>query len=188
MNKEVLYDECINKCIAFLDRKYYPYYFLMFISAFILLFFKSFFFILVMLIINGLLSFFLIPMKKIPHGIELVMFNTVFTSYVYGSKIGAIVGVLSIASSYIIVGRVSLYIAAYIPMYALIGYLAHFFNSYQISYVGIAFSVIYSVITSALVILIFNAKIYKAFFFITTNLFFNYFMFFTIAPKLLAIA
>lgn len=183
MNKEIFYD----KCIAVLDRKYYPYYFLVFLSGFVLLFFRSFFFILMLLIINGVLSFFLRPIKRIPHGIELVMFNTVLASYVYGSKIGAVVGVLSIVTSYIIMGRISLYIITYIPFYALIGYLAYFFNSYPISYVGIVFTIFYSIISSILLTFLFNAKIHKSIFFIITNTIFNYFMFFTIAPKIIGI-
>ncbi|MCB9358333.1 hypothetical protein H6503_00220 [Candidatus Woesearchaeota archaeon] len=119
--------------------------------------------------------------------IELIMFGTVLCGYVYGSKIGALFGLIASILYYFGVGRMSYFVIVFAPLYAIIGIIAGIFNTYNIFQLGMALTLSYTVISSILVFIIFGAKFDKALGFAIINTFFNFIMFKYFAGILLAI-
>lgn len=123
--------------------------------------------------------------KKIPRyrtSLELIMFSTILSGISYGPKIGAIVGVVFSILYYFAANRMSIYIVVFAPMYAIFGVFVGIINVENILIFGMVCVLLYSIISSILVSLLFNAHIDKAIGFIFINTAFNLVMFKYIAP------
>jgi len=126
--------------------------------------------------------------KHIPRAhtsIELIMFSTVMAGVVYGGKIGMMYGVISSILYYYALGRFSYYVAIFAPLYALIGILSSIFKEVALLQLGMICTISYFVVSSIIVYLLFNARLYKAVQFAIINIPFNFIMFKYFGPILL---
>ncbi len=114
--------------------------------------------------------------SKFFFGIELVMFCTIITSIAFGSQIGAIMGALLMAINYIGERRFSQYFPITLALYAIMGYAAYFFKSYDIVLVGIGFTIAYNLLVT-LIVSFFEANKTTMIIFNITNILFNAFLF-----------
>jgi hypothetical protein len=152
----------------------------------------SFFGFFKMIMILGVLALLNIGLSVITRGlpylstsIELIMFSTVLSGLVYGSKTGAIVGILFSILYYLGAGRMSIYVTAFAPIYAAIGFSVFFFGNVPVLYLGMICTIIYTMITSVIIVLLYSGRIDKALIFSVVNLLFNFIMFKYAAPILL---
>jgi len=150
-------------------------------------FFKMLFFLVLLLALNLGSS---ILAKHIPRAhtsIELIMFSTVLTGLAYGPRVGAFFGAISAICYYYAIGRFSYYVAVFAPLYALMGIIAPYFSDVGILRLGMIFTISYLVVSSTIVFVMFNARIYKAIQFAIINIPLNFIMFKYFAPIFLAV-
>jgi hypothetical protein len=150
-------------------------------------FFRMVFFLLLLLLLNIIISFIAKHIPRAHTSIELIMFGTVLSGAVYGMKIGAIFGIISSILYYYAAGRFSYYVAIFAPLYAFIGIAAALFNKIDIFTLGMICTITYTVISSIIVIIAFNAKLDKAIMFGIINTAFNFIMFKYLASIFIAI-
>jgi uncharacterized membrane protein len=150
-------------------------------------FFKMVFFILLLLLLNILVSYLSKYIPRAHTSIELIMFGTVLVGVSYGSKIGAVFGVISALLYYYAAGRFSYYVAIFMPLYALVGIFSSIFSNVNILTLGLVCTISYTIISSIIVIFMFNAKFDKAILFGLVNTFFNFIMFKYVANIFLAL-
>ena len=110
-------------------------------------------------------------------GIELIMFSTIIISFAYGSKMGMLVGGLSMVINYIFEGRFSIYFVLTIPLYMIIGYLSWFFNQTDVVLYSIIVLIIYNLTNFILVSLIHGQLSQGMIKFTIANILFNFFLF-----------
>ena len=145
-------------------------------------FIRMAFFFIGLIIANVIVSYLGKSIPRFTTSLELTMFGTVLMAIAYGSKIGAIFGLLSAIIYYYGANRFSYFVILFAPLYAVIGLLVPFFGDADIFTIGMTSTIIYTSISSTLVIIIFNAKIDKTIGFAVINTFFNFIMFKYVAP------
>jgi hypothetical protein len=89
---------------------------------------------------------------------------------------------------YYAAGRFSFYVAVFAPLYAIIGVAAGIFNNIDIFQLGMVCTIIYTLISSIIILILFNGRIDKAVGFALINTFFNFIMFKYIAPLIILVA
>lgn len=167
----------------------YPFLFLsllgMLTVLLLFLFKKALFFFLIFIGINMLVGFIVRgPLRILLFGVELSMFSAVLFGVLYGSKAGLLMGLFGSLVMLIFQRRTPLFVIAFIPLYALFGFLAGYFQHVDITLLGILFSLVYGMVSSAIVFFLMGGKLVKCVWFIVTNLVFNVAVFLYIAPVL----
>ena len=145
-------------------------------------FFKMIFFLSLLLVLNIGSSFIAKHIPRAHTSIELIMFSTVLAGLAYGSRVGAFFGILSAILYYYAIGRFSYYVTVFAPLYALVGIIAPFFSKIPILELGMTFTIGYLLISSVIVFVLFNARMYKMAQFAIINIPFNFIMFKYFAP------
>ncbi|MFT4304240.1 MAG: ECF transporter S component [Candidatus Woesearchaeota archaeon] len=183
-----------NKLAKFLYKKRFLFIILSSIIIISLLFFNLFKMVFFLLILLALIIASSTVARQIPRyntSIELIMFGTVLCGFAYGMKIGALFGLIGSIIYYFGAGRMSYYVIVFAPLYSIIGIIAGFLakttNNNDIFMLGMILTISYSIISSLLVYIIFNAKFDKAFGFILINTIFNFIMFKYFGPMFLAL-
>lgn len=142
----------------------------------------------VLFIIHALACFFLRTLKNTARlGIELIMLITVLGSFVYGAKVGALLGATAMLMDYALSARFSYFVPVTTAAYMLIGIFAGSFSALGITTVGIAAAVIYNLVTSFIVVAFMGGHLDKCLRFGLSNIALNFVLFTTIAPWLLRI-
>ncbi len=118
-------------------------------------------------------------------GIELIMLITVLGSFVYGAKVGALLGAAAMLMDYALTARFSYFVPVTTAAYMLIGILAGSFSSAGITTVGIAATVIYNLATSFIIVAFMGGHLDKCLRFGASNIALNFMLFSTVAPWLL---
>lgn len=167
----------------------YPFLFLsllgMLTVLLLFLFKKTLFFFLIFIGINMLVGFIVRgPLRMLLFGVELSMFSAVLFGVLYGSKAGLLMGLFGSLVMLIFQRRTPLFVIAFIPLYALFGFLAGYFQHVDITLLGILFSLVYGMVSSAIVFFLMGGKLVKCIWFIVTNLVFNVAVFLYVAPVL----
>lgn len=119
--------------------------------------------------------------------IEFTMLITILASFAYGAKTGAVLGAVSMLMDYAFSARFSYFMPVTIITYALIGFFAASFAGFGITAVGIAATVIYSIVTSTIIILFMGGHPQKCVTFGITDIALNILLFTAVAPWLLSI-
>jgi len=182
-------EEKLSRLIIKLQGKLYKRRYL-FTAAVLLLilvitffgFFKMIFFLGLLLVLNIGSSFIAKHIPRMHTSIELIMFSTVLAGIAYGSKVGALFGILSAILYYYAIGRFSYYVTVFAPLYGLAGIIAPFFSKIPILELGMTFTIGYLIVSSVIVFVLFNARIYKMVQFAIINIPFNFIMFKYFAP------
>ncbi|MBI3036397.1 hypothetical protein HYY73_01385 [Candidatus Woesearchaeota archaeon] len=120
-------------------------------------------------------------------GIELTMLITILGSFVYGAKIGALLGATAMLMDYAMSARFSYFSPVTTGTYILIGLFAGNFSSFGITAVGIAAAVVYNLATSFIIVAFMGGHSEKCFRFGLSNIALNFVLFTTAAPWLLSI-
>lgn len=187
-------DNHFARIIIQLQKKLYNkrYLILFLITAILLVtmffgFFKMFFFLLIFSAANVFVSYIARHIPRAHTSVEIIMLSTVLVGYSYGPDIGGIFGAISALLYYYAIGRFSMYVIVFAPLYALCGALANMFSFANILTVGMWCTIVYYIISSVLVFAIFNARIYKMIEFAIVNIPLNFIMFKYIAPILLVL-
>lgn len=142
---------------------------------------------LVLFVIHALACFFLRTLKNTARlGIELIMLITVLGSFVYGAKVGALLGATAMLMDYALSARFSYFAPITTAAYALIGLFAGSFSALGITAVGIAAAVIYNIVTSSIIVSFMGGHIDKCLRFGISNIALNFVLFTAIAPWLLS--
>lgn len=182
-------EELLSKFIIRLQDKIYKrrYLFTVIVLLIVLLimffgFFKMIFFLSLLLVLNIGSSFIAKHIPRAHTSIELIMFSTVLAGLAYGSRVGAFFGILSAILYYYAIGRFSYYVTVFAPLYALVGIIAPFFSKIPILELGMTFTIGYLLISSVIVFVLFNARMYKMAQFAIINIPFNFIMFKYFAP------
>lgn len=141
-----------------------------------------------LLLLNAASSFFLRAIKRSSRvSVEITMLITVLASFAYGPKTGAVLGAASMLMDYIFSMRFSYFMIVTISTYAIIGLVAGSFSSFGITAVGIAATIIYNLVTSAIIILFMGGHLEKSATFGITDIALNFVLFSAVAPWLLSI-
>jgi len=148
--------------------------------------FKIVFFFILFIVLNIITSIFSKILPRYSTSLELNMLGTVLMALAFGPKVGALFGFIASILYYYGAGRFSYFVITFAPSYALIGLFVGLFsgNSVDLFTIGMICTVLYSIVTSIAVFLLFNARLEKMFGFFIINLFFNFIMFKYIAPLL----
>ena len=142
----------------------------------------------VLFILHALACFFLRTLKNTARlGIELIMLITVLGSFVYGAKIGALLGATAMLMDYALSARFSYFVPVTTATYVIIGLVAGSFSSAGITAVGITAAVIYNLATSFIIVAFMGGHIDKCLRFGLSNIALNFVLFTAIAPWLLSI-
>ena len=141
-----------------------------------------------LVICTVILSFICRGIPYIGRSFELIMFTSVIAGTCYGPKIGALFGAITAILYYFAAGRLSIHVAVFAPLYALVGVAASQLNIFPIFFVGMVLTITYTLISSVIVVFGFGGRLEKALIFLAMNLFFNFFLFKYIAPLILMIA
>ncbi len=144
------------------------------------------FFSIVALIAIGVLSRLWQRFIPLSIGANLIMLVTVVAGVMYGPLAGISVGVLSLFISAILVLDE---LATMLPPFfaiALAGYIAGYLPAADISFGGMALTILYDVIISVSYFFLGVAGIRTALF-VATHIVFNYFVFYNVAPALINI-
>lgn len=120
-------------------------------------------------------------------GIELIMLITVLGSFIYGPKVGALLGAVAMLMDYALSARFSYFVPVTTAAYALIGLIAGSFAAAGITSVGITATIIYNLTTSFIIVAFMGGHIDKCLRFGLSNLALNFVLFTTVAPWLLSI-
>ena len=147
--------------------------------------FKMLFFLALLTALNIVVSYFAKNIPKIGTSIELIMLCTVLSGLAYGAKIGALFGFISCLLYYYGAGRFSFYVTIYAPLYAITGAIIPLFSAYSVLNIGLTAAIIYTIISSIIVIVLYSAKLYRAVLFAAVNTGFNLIIFKYAAPILL---
>jgi hypothetical protein len=186
--KALIKHKTVRKIQKYLYRRRFLLLIIVIAFMLMLLFFRFFamvIFLGILLILNLFSSYISRHLPRYRTSIELIMFGTVLAGYAYGTKIGSFFGLINSIAYYYGAHRMSYYVLIFAPLYAVAGICASLFNQYGIFYVGMTATIVYTVISSILVIVIFSAKIEKAIGFAVVNTAFNFIMFKYFAPLLL---
>ena len=142
----------------------------------------------VLFILHALACFFLRTLKNTARlGIELIMLITVLGSFVYGAKIGALLGATAMLMDYALSARFSYFVPVTTAAYVIIGLVAGSFSPAGITAVGITAAVIYNLATSFIIVAFMGGHIDKCLRFGLSNIALNFVLFTTVAPWLLSI-
>lgn len=136
----------------------------------------------ILLVSNIILSYMAKSIPRYNTAFELIMFSTILSGVSYGVKIGIFVGIIFSILYYFAAGRMSFYIVVLAPLYAMFGFIAGIYPVTNIFVFGMICTISYSLISSILVSLLFNANLDRALVFIFVNGLFNLVMFKYIAP------
>jgi uncharacterized membrane protein len=148
---------------------------------------KMLFFLILLAALNVAVSIFARHLPYFKQSIELMTFSTIIAAVSYGPKVGAIFGLISCILYYFAAGRVSFYIIVFAPLYALEGLIASLFSGYPIFNVAMTAVIIYTIISSIIVVLFLGARISKAIDFAVKNTLWNIILFKYIAPIMLSV-
>lgn len=118
----------------------------------------------------------------LPVGMELVMFSTVLAGYIYGSLIGGLVGFASFALATYFSVRYTAYVVPSFAIYVLAGVFAPFFGNITIA--GIVFTLVFVIVLSYISIALLLSRAHRVFMFAITSLLWNFWIFFSIAPRI----
>jgi hypothetical protein len=155
----------------------------------LILIFFDFMHALLVLILFGAVNVFLsIIARPIPiynTSFEMIMLGTVLASVKYGGKIGALFGIILAVVFFYVAGRMSLFVTVYAPLYGIVGIFCGLFRNADILTLGMTCTVAYYIVSSLLLIILFNAKLHRAIVFGLINIPFNFIMFKYIAPIIL---
>jgi len=121
---------------------------------------------------------------KISLGFEFITLATVFTGWLYGPVVGALVGFFSLTTAELITLRFTGSTIISLVAISFIGIIAHNFVSMDIRYAGLLLAFIYDLIIIPLYILTGSHPL-RSFLFMGTHLLWNAWLFFTIGPALL---
>ena len=139
----------------------------------------------ILLVTHAATSFALRGIKKLRIGIEMNLLITVLGAFVYGAKVGALLGVAAMLIDYVFSLRLSYFAIVTTAAYALIGFFAGFSTGISITTVGIAAAIAYNISTSFIIVMFMGGHIDKCVRFGLTNIALNAVLFSTIAPTLL---
>ena len=153
---------------------------------------KRFIILMIFIAINLVSAFakrFLIKhgISNILKGFEFIMFTTVITGYIYGAKVGMIMGGLCMVINYISENRFSIYFIMTIPLYMLFGYIASRFNYVPIVALGIILTLIYNFLTIIISMGLMRAHARGIVMFSISNILFNIYLFHMFAEPILKI-
>ncbi|MFT4343282.1 MAG: hypothetical protein ACMXYE_00885 [Candidatus Woesearchaeota archaeon] len=143
------------------------------------------FFFVTFIILNIFVSYLAKTIPRFTTSLELTLFGTVLMGVSYGSRIGAVFGLLSAILYYYGAHRFSYFIIIFAPLYAVVGIIAPLLTGYEIFTIGMICALGYTIISSILVIIIFNAKIDKTLGFAFINTVWNFVIFKYIAPLII---
>jgi hypothetical protein len=142
----------------------------------------------VLFLIHALAAIFLRALKNNARiGIEFVLLITVLGSFVYGPKVGALLGPVAMLMDYALSTRLSYFAPVTITSYALIGFLAGSFAHLGIATVGIAAAVGYNIVTAFIILVFMGGNLDKCLRFGFSNVAINAVLFMTVAPFMLSI-
>ena len=130
------------------------------------------------IILTIILTYITKPIKKIPHGIELITIFIIIYAEMYSFVIAAMFSIIALTSTNIIYKRISMFNLVFYPTYILIAFLANIIPGSIITKTVIL-TIIYNIITNTILILIFKAKLNKCTIYITTNLTWNIYIIIT---------
>ncbi|TAL56723.1 MAG: hypothetical protein EPN86_02540 [Nanoarchaeota archaeon] len=143
---------------------------------------KPFFFIAVFLFLSSI-SLIYNRWVKASIGIEFITLSTVMTARVYGGIVGAIVGLVGLASAEVIGTGFNAKTVISLFGIFIIGLITPFFNGMSVTVAGIILAIIYDAIIIPLYLLAGSRPISSAVF-VVSHLIFNTWLFFYIAPFL----
>jgi hypothetical protein len=136
-----------------------------------------------LLAINVASSAFLKIVRRSQIGVEMVMFSTIISGVLYGSKIGAAMGAVSMLIDYAFATRLSIFSIVTIPSYAAVGYIAGLVGgSVGITQLGIALTIIYVIFSNTMIVGLMGGTLSKSLRFAVTDVAFNAVLFSTAAP------
>lgn len=135
-----------------------------------------------LLLLNIGISYFSRSIPRYNTALELIMFSTVLSSVSYGYRVGSLVGIIFSISYYFAVGRMSLYVLIFAPLYAVFGFVAGILPYQNIVTLGMICVITYSIISSILVGVFFKGHFDKMLGFIFINTLFNLIIFKYLAP------
>jgi len=143
---------------------------------------KPLFFIVLFLILNILIALILKPFRTILFGIELVMFATVLTGMAYGVKAGLFMGLFASALKIIFQDGFTIIGIFVVPSYTLMGLIAPFLASANVTHVGILLTVIHAVLVSVIIFIMLGGEVSRIAIYLITYIPYNFFLFAYIAP------
>lgn len=181
-----LNDKKEPKKISVLNRKRIKWIVItLILVAVIFLISKYLFFIGLVLIIN-LLFYLLTRRLSSIVGIEITTISTVLIGAAFGPIAGVLVGIsCRLIEAFASHRFFSLPLT--IPLYAIIGYAAGSFGGSDIAMLGVAISVVYSVISGILTFMVLGGRASRTILFCIVNIFFNVIFFVKIAPVIFSI-
>lgn len=139
-------------------------------------------------ILHAAACFFLRTLKNTARlGIEIILLITVLGSFVYGPKVGALLGAAAMLMDYALSARFSYFVPITTGTYMLIGLFAGSFTPAGITAVGIWAAVIYNLATSFIILAFMGGHIDKCLRFGVSNIALNFVLFTSAAPWLLSI-
>jgi uncharacterized membrane protein len=148
-------------------------------------FFKMLFFFIILSLMNISFSYLTKTIPRYGTSFELIMMCTVLAGVAYGPKAGGIFGMISCILYYYGAGRFSYFVTITAPLYGIVGIAASLFSGLPLIQIGLWSAIIYGIISSVLVILIYGAHLDRALIFLTLNISFNFIIFKYAAPLLL---
>jgi hypothetical protein len=156
------------------------------ILALLLYAFRHYLLLLGFLTVNVISSALLKVVRRNQIGIELVMFSTVMSGVIYGPVYGAVMGAVSMIIDYAFATRLSFFSIITVPSYAAVGYIAGLIGgSVGITPLGIMLTVIYVVVSNALIVGLMGGTLSKSLRFAATDIAFNAVLFSAVAPYVL---
>jgi len=139
-----------------------------------------------LIIASLILSYFMGQWRMKAVGLELVMLIAVLTGMTYGPMAGAIIAFVMIVIHMIATEHVNAYLLWVIPGYSIVGFLAGA-TELSIRAFGIYATLGLNLINLMITAIIFRENVGKFMPFAITNVMFNLFLFFFIAPGLMDI-
>lgn len=142
--------------------------------------------VMILLILLGIFSMYWNKYIKVSIGIELIVFGTVLAGYLYGAWQAAIVGLTSLFIAELITERIQHSTIISFVGLAIISFLAPLFSGSDITFAGIVLTLVYNAIIAPGYIIM-GSPAWTTFVFAVTDILFNAWVFFILAPKIVGI-
>lgn len=123
---------------------------------------------------------------RVQVGIEFIMLAAVVSGYIYGAFVGGVVGFFTFSLATFFSGRFSHTLIISFILTTLVGMAASLFGNASITVVGITLTLIYNLILIPIYIGWFSGRVSRILLFSATHIFWNVWVFTTIAPYLVS--
>lgn len=158
-----------------------------FVIVIMAVFFREIFIVSLLLIGVLAISISTQALNQVPINLELVLFTCIVTGMAYGSKAGAILGLVAVLLHYAGSLKISDSALIIIPGVVLAGYVAGFLAGTNVAVTGFIIVLAYDLIVYSCLILFFGRNPVRAIFNGGTDILFNLFLFRHIAPTLMRV-